>query len=92
MLIWQRRSLDFLHTYHHATTFCLFLAVMNFPGAEKCGMLLNGFVHLIMVREVSPHCVVRVASQVHVLAPLRGAMKLRVHVAAWVVHVPGAVS
>jgi hypothetical protein len=37
-----------LHAYHHATTFALFLLVVNFPGAEKCGLLLNGGVHFIM--------------------------------------------
>lgn len=38
----------FLHLYHHATTFCVFCFVMNFPGPEKMGMLLNGFVHTLM--------------------------------------------
>ena len=38
----------FLHTYHHATTFWLFCLVMNLPGPEKLGMLLNGFVHFLM--------------------------------------------
>jgi len=38
----------FLHTYHHATTFWLFCFVSNFPGPEKFGMLLNGFVHTLM--------------------------------------------
>jgi hypothetical protein len=42
------KKIGFLHIYHHATTFLLFLVVMNFPGAEKCGMLLNGFVHTLM--------------------------------------------
>jgi hypothetical protein len=41
-------GIGFLHCYHHATTFLLFLVVMNFPGAEKSGMLLNGFVHTLM--------------------------------------------
>ena len=39
---------QFLHKYHHATTFWLFCYVMNQPGAEKLGMLLNGFVHFLM--------------------------------------------
>jgi hypothetical protein len=38
----------FLHKYHHATTFWLFCFVMNFPGPEKFGMLLNGGVHMMM--------------------------------------------
>lgn len=38
----------FLHVYHHATTFTLFCLVLNFPGPEKMGMLLNGFVHFMM--------------------------------------------
>lgn len=42
------REIGFLHSYHHATTFFLFLLVTNFPGTEKCGMLLNGFVHSLM--------------------------------------------
>lgn len=37
-----------LHSYHHATTFLLFLLVCNFPSTEKFGMLLNGGVHSIM--------------------------------------------
>lgn len=51
MLIWKGHSLKkigFLHIYHHATTFLLFLLVTNFPGTEKAGMLLNGFVHTLM--------------------------------------------
>lgn len=51
ILRWKGQTLSkigFLHTYHHATTFLLFLLVTNFPGAEKCGMLLNGFVHTLM--------------------------------------------
>lgn len=51
MLIWKGQTLKkigFLHTYHHATTFLLFLLVTNFPGTEKAGMLLNGFVHTLM--------------------------------------------
>ncbi|CAF3633002.1 unnamed protein product [Rotaria socialis] len=42
------KKIGFLHIYHHATTFLLFLCVMNFPGGEKSGMLLNGFVHTLM--------------------------------------------
>lgn len=42
------RQIGFLHLYHHATTFSLFLFVMNFPSTEKAGMLLNGAVHTIM--------------------------------------------
>jgi hypothetical protein len=41
-------DIGFLHSYHHATTFFLFLLVTNFPGTEKSGMLLNGFVHSLM--------------------------------------------
>jgi hypothetical protein len=41
-------KIGFLHIYHHATTFLLFLCVMNFPGGEKNGILLNGFVHTLM--------------------------------------------
>jgi hypothetical protein len=41
-------EIGFLHLYHHATTFALFLVVMNFPSTEKAGMLLNGAVHTIM--------------------------------------------
>lgn len=49
--IWKGRTpaqIGFLHCYHHATTFLLFLLVINFPGTEKAGMLLNGFVHTLM--------------------------------------------
>jgi hypothetical protein len=38
----------FLHSFHHATTFLLFLLVSNFPSAEKLGMVLNGAVHTLM--------------------------------------------
>ena len=41
-------KIGFLHIYHHATTFLLFLCVMSFPGSEKSGLLLNGFVHTLM--------------------------------------------
>ena len=41
-------KIGFLHIYHHATTFVLFLAVMNLPGGEKSGVLFNGFVHTLM--------------------------------------------
>lgn len=51
ILVWRGESLHkmgFLHIYHHATTFFLFLIVMNMPGSERSGMLLNGFVHTLM--------------------------------------------
>jgi hypothetical protein len=41
-------KIGFLHIYHHATTFLLFLMAPNFPGNDKNGMLLNGFVHTLM--------------------------------------------
>ena len=41
-------KIGLLHSYHHATTFCLFLIVVNFPSTEKLGLLLNGFVHSVM--------------------------------------------
>jgi len=48
-LIWLGKSSPkFLHVYHHATTFLLFCFVMNLPGPEKMGMLLNGGVHTLM--------------------------------------------
>lgn len=49
--IWRGKTpydIGFLHCYHHATTFFLFLLVENFPGTEKSGMLMNGFVHTLM--------------------------------------------
>mmetsp|Transcript_47318 Transcript_47318/g.60784 ORF Transcript_47318/g.60784 Transcript_47318/m.60784 type:complete len:279 (+) Transcript_47318:63-899(+) len=39
---------QFLHKYHHATTFWLFCFVMNLPGPEKFGLLMNGGVHTLM--------------------------------------------
>ena len=39
---------ELLHLYHHATTFWLFCFVMNMPGPEKFGLLLNGGVHTLM--------------------------------------------
>lgn len=47
-LVWFGRAPEFLHRYHHATTFWLFCFVMNLPGPEKFGMLLNGGVHTLM--------------------------------------------
>jgi len=41
-------KIGFLHIYHHATTFVLFLSIMNLPGSEKTGILFNGFVHALM--------------------------------------------
>ncbi len=43
-----KRPPIFLHLYHHATTFWLFMLVTNIPGTEKGGMLLNGGVHTLM--------------------------------------------
>jgi hypothetical protein len=48
-LIWiGSKKPQFLHTYHHATTFWLFCIIMNLPGPEKFGLLLNGGVHTMM--------------------------------------------
>jgi len=48
-LVWLGKSKpEFLHTYHHATTFWLFCLVMNLPGPEKFGLLMNGGVHTMM--------------------------------------------
>lgn len=47
-LVWLKKKLIFLHVYHHATTFWLFLHVTNFPGCAKMGLLLNGGVHTLM--------------------------------------------
>mmetsp|Transcript_8347 Transcript_8347/g.13066 ORF Transcript_8347/g.13066 Transcript_8347/m.13066 type:complete len:287 (+) Transcript_8347:253-1113(+) len=48
-IVWLgSRPPEFLHLYHHATTFWLFCFVMNLPGAEKFGMMLNGGVHMLM--------------------------------------------
>jgi len=51
LLVWSApdfRKLNFLHVYHHATTFWLFLLVCNLPGSAKTAMLLNGGVHTLM--------------------------------------------
>ncbi len=51
-LVWMKRDaskdLSFLHVYHHATTFWLFLNVSNMASTVKQGMLFNGFVHTLM--------------------------------------------
>ena len=48
-LVWLGKSApEFLHLYHHATTFWLFCFVMNMPGPEKYGLLMNGGVHMLM--------------------------------------------
>jgi hypothetical protein len=41
-------DIGFLHLYHHATTFALFLITTSFPVTEKAGLLLNGLVHSLM--------------------------------------------
>uniref|UniRef100_A0A0A9X3E3 Elongation of very long chain fatty acids protein n=1 Tax=Lygus hesperus TaxID=30085 RepID=A0A0A9X3E3_LYGHE len=51
IFIWRGKTLHeigFLHIYHHTTTTLLFLVVMNAPGTERLGMLMNGFVHTLM--------------------------------------------
>eukprot|EP00461_Guttulinopsis_vulgaris_P000695 UN00695 len=51
ILVWNGKTLQqigFLHFYHHMTTVFLFLFTMNFPGTDKIGLLLNGFVHTLM--------------------------------------------
>ena len=51
ILIWKGHSLKkigFLHIYHHATTFLLFLICMNLPGGEKGSVMFNGLVHTLM--------------------------------------------
>ena len=48
-LVWLKpNGLSFLHVYHHATTFWLFLFITDLPGLVKMGLLLNGFVHMLM--------------------------------------------
>mmetsp|Transcript_32262 Transcript_32262/g.63085 ORF Transcript_32262/g.63085 Transcript_32262/m.63085 type:complete len:276 (-) Transcript_32262:1025-1852(-) len=48
-LIWLgNKPAQFLHLYHHATTFWLFCFVVNMPGPEKFGLLMNGGVHMLM--------------------------------------------
>lgn len=49
-LVWlsPRGANSFLHLYHHATTFWLFLLVSNLPGPLRMGLLLNGGVHTLM--------------------------------------------
>eukprot|EP00039_Didymoeca_costata_P003448 m.67748 g.67748 ORF g.67748 m.67748 type:complete len:276 (+) comp11912_c0_seq3:1454-2281(+) len=48
-IVWLgNRPPMFLHVYHHATTFWLFMLTTNIPGTEKLGMLLNGGVHTMM--------------------------------------------
>eukprot|EP00669_Euglena_mutabilis_P007755 TRINITY_DN2976_c0_g1_i1.p1 TRINITY_DN2976_c0_g1~~TRINITY_DN2976_c0_g1_i1.p1 ORF type:complete len:281 (+),score=84.02 TRINITY_DN2976_c0_g1_i1:28-843(+) len=44
----SKKDLSFLHVYHHATTFWLFLLVSNFASTAKMGLLLNGLVHFFM--------------------------------------------
>lgn len=51
LLVWKnpaKPKLMFLHVYHHATTFWLFLHVSSFFSVTKMGILLNGFVHTLM--------------------------------------------
>lgn len=51
LLIWSGKSIQqigFLHYYHHMTTVWVFSLSSNFPGGDKVGILLNGFVHTLM--------------------------------------------
>ena len=48
LVVLGSRPPEFLHLYHHATTFWLFCFVVNQPGPEKFGLLLNGGVHMLM--------------------------------------------
>jgi len=51
LLVWKNPKnpkLIFLHVYHHATTFWLFLHVSAMASTIKMGMLLNGGVHFLM--------------------------------------------
>lgn len=41
-------ELNFLHVYHHCTTFWLFLLCADLPSSTKLGPLMNGFVHFLM--------------------------------------------
>ncbi|MDC3321607.1 elongation of very long chain fatty acids protein [bacterium] len=48
-MVWiGKRPPQFIHLYHHATTFWLFILIGNFPGSQKFGLLLNGGVHTMM--------------------------------------------
>ena len=48
VLVGSKGATNFLHVYHHATTFWIFLIVQNLPGPMKLGLLLNGGVHALM--------------------------------------------
>ena len=48
VLLRPAKDKSFLHVYHHATTFWLFLLVSDLPGPVKTGLLLNGGVHALM--------------------------------------------
>lgn len=41
-------ELNFLHVYHHCTTFWLFLLCADLPSSTKGGPVFNGFVHTLM--------------------------------------------
>jgi len=49
-LVWFKgtKDLQFLHVYHHTTTFWLYLHMTTLPGMLKMGILLNGLVHTLM--------------------------------------------
>eukprot|EP00461_Guttulinopsis_vulgaris_P001755 UN01755 len=51
LLVWNGKSvyqIGFLHFYHHMTTVWVFSLTSNFPGTDKLGIALNGFVHTLM--------------------------------------------
>jgi hypothetical protein len=51
LLIWNGKSIQqigFLHYYHHMTTVWVFSLTANFPGCDKLGLFMNGFVHTLM--------------------------------------------
>jgi len=49
-LVWFKgtQNLDFLHVYHHTTTFWLYLHMGTLPGMLKMAICLNGLVHTLM--------------------------------------------
>lgn len=83
VLIAEGKSLDkigFLHLYHHATTFGLFLVVSSFPLTEKLGLLLNGGVHALMYY----HFAFRLPKAMRPLITLTQIVQLAVVTYAWV--------
>ena len=48
LLVWNHKSLRFVHVWHHMTTVMLFAVGTTDPRMSKVGPLFNGMIHFVM--------------------------------------------